>query len=44
MPHAPKQVYVTHGDMEASDALRCRIKRELKWPVMVPEHGSTWSV
>jgi metallo-beta-lactamase family protein len=44
MPNAPKKVYVIHGDMEASDALRCRIKHELKWPVMVPEHGSTWAV
>lgn len=44
MPQAPKQVYVIHGDMQASDALRCRIKRELKWNAMVPEHASTWDV
>ena len=42
MPQAPDQVYVVHGNLEASDALRARIKRELGWRAMVPEHGSTW--
>jgi metallo-beta-lactamase family protein len=44
MPHAPDQVYVVHGEPEASDALRQRIERELKWRAVVPEHGSTWPV
>lgn len=42
MPKPPDQVYVVHGEMEASDELRKRIKHELGWRVMVPEHGSTW--
>ena len=42
MPQTPDQVYVVHGNMEASDALRSRIQRQLGWRAMVPEHGSTW--
>ncbi len=42
MPNAPDQVYVVHGEMQASDALRARIKRELGWRALVPEQGSTW--
>ena len=34
----PEMVYVTHGEAAAADALRARIKRELHWPVRVPEH------
>ncbi|MCV0440131.1 MAG: MBL fold metallo-hydrolase [Hydrogenophaga sp.] len=43
MPRAPVRVFVTHGDMEASDALRHRIEAELRWRALVPEHGSTWA-
>jgi metallo-beta-lactamase family protein len=43
-PHAPHRVFVTHGDMGASDALRQRIEHELGWRALVPEHGSTWAV
>ena len=42
LPHAPDQVYVVHGNIEASDALRGRIQHDLGWRAMVPEHGSTW--
>lgn len=42
MPQAPNQVYVVHGEMGASDELRKRIKHELGWRAIVPEHGSTW--
>ena len=42
MPQAPDQVYVVHGDLGPSDALRKRIKHELGWRALVPEHGSTW--
>jgi len=38
---APAQVYVVHGEPEASDALRCRIQDELGWKVRVPQHGET---
>jgi metallo-beta-lactamase family protein len=44
LPAAPHRVFVTHGDPEASDRLRFRIEHELKWPALVPEHGSTWRV
>jgi metallo-beta-lactamase family protein len=42
MPQAPAQVYIVHGEIGASDALRRRIKHELGWRAMAPEHGSTW--
>ena len=42
MPTPPQQVYVVHGELDASDALRLRIERELKWRVAIPEYGSTW--
>jgi metallo-beta-lactamase family protein len=42
MPTAPRRVFVTHGDAEASDRLRFRIESELRWQALVPEHGSTW--
>ncbi len=42
LPQAPDQVYVVHGDRDASDVLRSRIQHELGWRAMVPEHGSTW--
>ena len=42
MKEAPSQVYVVHGEPEASDALRQRIHQSLGWRALVPEHGSTW--
>ena len=41
MPQPPAQVYVVHGEREASDTLRQRIERELHWRALVPEHNST---
>ena len=38
LPRVPRQVFVTHGEPAASDALRARIDHELKWSVSVPEH------
>ncbi len=40
---ALRQVFVVHGDPEAADTLRLRIKDELGWTVHVPEHLATWS-
>lgn len=37
-PREPRMTYITHGEPEASDALRLRIKRELGWRARVPEH------
>lgn len=42
MPERPDQVYIVHGEMGPADELRKRIKHELGWRAMVPEHGSTW--
>ena len=42
MPESPGQVYIVHGEMGPADELRKRIKHELGWRAMVPEHGSTW--
>jgi metallo-beta-lactamase family protein len=42
MPAPASQVYVVHGESQASDALRQRIERELHLRVVVPEHGSVW--
>lgn len=36
-PRAPQMTYITHGEPDAADTLRARIKRELGWPVHVPE-------
>ncbi len=44
LPAAPRRVFVTHGDPQASDRLRFRIEDELRWSALVPEHGSMWSV
>lgn len=40
----PSQVFVVHGEPEASDALRSRIQDELGWHVRVPQHGETVSL
>ena len=37
----PKQVFVTHGEPLASDALRTRIERELGWRASTPEYRDT---
>ena len=34
----PSQTFLVHGEPEASDALRCRIKDELGWKVRAVEH------
>jgi metallo-beta-lactamase family protein len=44
MPGAAHRAFVVHGDPQASDALRQRIERDLRWHAVVPEHGSSWTV
>lgn len=39
--HAPRMTFVTHGEPEASDALRLRIKEDLGWNCLVPEYRDT---
>jgi metallo-beta-lactamase family protein len=38
LPQVPKRVFITHGEPNASDALRARIQSELGWSVTVPEY------
>lgn len=35
---APRRTFITHGEPAASEALRVRIKHELRWNCLVPEH------
>lgn len=39
LPRAPRQTFVVHGEADAADTLRLRIKDELGWRVRVPQHG-----
>lgn len=43
-PTAPTMTYITHGEPDASDTLRARIKRQLGWRARVPEHLETISL
>jgi metallo-beta-lactamase family protein len=38
-PKPPRHVFVNHGESQAADALRLRIKRELSWDASVPLLG-----
>lgn len=37
-PRQPREVFLTHGEPDAADALRQRVERELGWPACVPEY------
>ncbi|MBL0085214.1 MAG: MBL fold metallo-hydrolase [Ideonella sp.] len=41
---APNRTFVVHGEAEAADALRTRIKDELGWAVQVPQHGERFTI
>ncbi|MFB9857095.1 MBL fold metallo-hydrolase RNA specificity domain-containing protein [Paenarthrobacter aurescens] len=43
-PRGPRMTYITHGEPEASEALRLRIKHELGWKARVPEYTETISI
>lgn len=43
-PQMPRMTYITHGEPDASDALRVRVKRELGWSARVPEYLETVSL
>jgi metallo-beta-lactamase family protein len=38
LPHAPRRVYVTHGEPVAADALRQAIEERHRWAVTVPDY------
>jgi metallo-beta-lactamase family protein len=40
-PLAPPQIFLTHGELTASDSLRTRIHRELGWEARIPRQGET---
>lgn len=39
MPSAPKQVFVTHGEPEAAEAMGSRIRERFGWEITVPQYG-----
>ncbi len=41
MTHAPKRVFVTHGEPVAADALRLALQERHGWPCEVPEYRQT---
>jgi len=43
-PQAPRMTYITHGEPEASEALRLRIKHELGWNARAAEYLETISL
>ncbi|WP_129781995.1 MBL fold metallo-hydrolase [Peristeroidobacter soli] len=40
-PEPPRRTFITHGEPGASDALRQRIERQLRWSTLVPEYRQT---
>lgn len=38
MPTKPQKVFITHGELEASEALSKRIQKELGWNVYIPDY------
>ncbi|MBI5255125.1 MAG: MBL fold metallo-hydrolase [Burkholderiales bacterium] len=44
MRRPPRQTFVVHGEPDAADALRLRIKDELNWAARVPQHGERVSL
>lgn len=41
---APREVFVTHGEPAAADALRRRLREQLGWSAVVPEHGASYTL
>ena len=39
---SPKRVFVTHGELRASDAFRTQLETAFGWNSVVPEDGSSW--
>jgi metallo-beta-lactamase family protein len=43
-PTAPRGVFVVHGEPDAADVLRQRIRRELGWHAQVPDFGAEFDL
>jgi metallo-beta-lactamase family protein len=41
LKHAPKHVYITHGEPNAADAMRLHVQEKLHWACSVPEYGES---
>jgi metallo-beta-lactamase family protein len=41
---APEQVFITHGEPQAADTLRLRIKEQLGWRASVPEYKDSFEL
>lgn len=41
---APFRTFVTHGEPAAADAMRRRLRDELNWEAVVPDHASRWAL
>lgn len=41
MPGKPKKIFITHGEIQSSEALAKKIKNELNWNTEVPEYLET---
>lgn len=42
--HAPRQVFINHGELSAAEALKVRIEKELGWNCVVPEYLSVYDI
>lgn len=38
LPKAPKKIFITHGELSASEGLAAHIEEELGWPTEIPKH------
>ena len=41
LPDAPKQVFTTHGEPDAAEAMAEHIRERFGWDVMVPQYRQT---
>lgn len=41
---APRRVFVTHGEPSAADAMRRRLRDQLGFEAVVPEHGERYTL
>lgn len=39
--HAPRQIYLTHGEEKAATSLASYIRDEMRWPVVIPDYQTT---
>ncbi len=42
--HTPKKVFLTHGELKASQALKRKIKKQFGWTVIIPKYGESFDL